>query len=181
VATPTPSPTATPAATGTAIVPPTPTPTPTAQGPADVCHHDCPDTVKLGKNGKLGQLIIRSAFPANVTLDPSSEAFHVVLSNADGVVYQGSLPAGALVRKGKKFQLVDRAAKKGMGAYDGLFKVEVAAAQADAGTRVTIQAYADLSAATLADMTITITLGDDTVQRADIWLPKAYGWINRHR
>lgn len=181
VATPTASPTQTPtpAPTGTAIVPPTPSPTP--QGPADVCHHACPDSIKFAKNASLDQLIIRSAFPVNVALDPAHEAFHVVLRNANGVVYDGFLPAGALASKGKKFQFVDRAARKGLGAHDGLFKVEVAAAQADLGTRVTIQAYADLSAATLADMTITITIGDDSVQRADVWTTKAYGWINRHR
>ena len=117
----------------------------------------------------------------NVAIDPAHEAFHVVVRNANGVVYEGFLPAGALASKGKKFQFVDRAARKGLGAHDGLFKVEVAAAQADLGTRVTIQAYADLSAATLADMTVTITLGDDSVQRADVWTTKAYGWINRHR
>ena len=177
--TPTASPTPTPAPTGTAIVPPTPSPTP--QGPADVCHHACPDSIKFAKNASLDQLIIRSAFPVNVALDPAHEAFHVVVRNANGVVYEGFLPAGALASKGKKFQFVDRAARKGLGAHDGLFKVEVAAAQADLGTRVTIQAYADLSGATLADMTVTITLGDDSVQRADVWTTKAYGWINRHR
>jgi len=57
----------------------------------------------------------------------------------------------------------------------------VAAAQADAGTQVTIEAYRDLDAATLAEMTITTTRGDDAVYRADVWATKAYGWINRHR
>jgi len=150
-------------------------------GPADVCHHACPDTIKFKKIGKPDQLIIRSAFPVGVALDPENEAFHVVLSNANGVVYEGSLPAGALEQRGKKFRFVDRAARSGAGTYDGLFKVEVAAAQADAGTRVTIEAYGDLDAATLAEMTITITLGDDAVYRADVWATKAYGWINRHR
>ena len=116
-----------------------------------------------------------------MVLDPAHEALHIVLSNTNGVIYDGLLPAGSLELKGKKFQFIDRAARKGLGTHDGLFKVEVAAAQADAGTRVTIQAYGDLGAATLADMTITITIGDDTVQRADVWLTKAYGWINRHR
>ena len=177
--TPTPAATPTPLPTGTAVVPPTPTPTP--QGPADVCHHACPDTIKFGKRGKPDQLLIRSAFPADVVLDPANEAFRVVLSNANGVLYDGFLPAGAIGKKGRKFQFIDRAARKGQGAFDGLFKVEVSSAQADAGTRVTIQAYGDLAAATLPEMTITITLGDDVVQRTDVWGTKAYGWINIHR
>jgi len=92
-------------------------------GPADVCHHACPDTIKFKKIGKPDQLIIRSAFPVGVALDPENEAFHVVLSNANGVVYEGSLPAGALEQRGKKFRFVDRAARSGAGTYDGLFKV----------------------------------------------------------
>jgi hypothetical protein len=30
-------------------------------------------------------------------------------------------------------------------------------------------------------MMITITIGDDAIQRSDTWLAKSYGWINRHR
>jgi hypothetical protein len=159
------------------VVPPTPTPA----TPPDICHHACPDTLKFGRGSKQDQLIIRSAFTVNTVLDPPNEAFEIVLSNANGVIYQASLQPGDLVRKGKKFQFIDRTARKTPGIRDGLFKVEVSPAQADVGTRVTIQAYGDFAAATLAEMTIKISLGDDAVQRTDAWLPRAYGWLNAHR
>ena len=104
-----------------------------------------------------------------------------MLSNADGIVYEAMLQPGDLKRKGRKFQFIDRNARKGTGTHDGLFKVEISDAQDDLGTRVTIQAFDDLQAATLAEMTLEISVGGDTVLRTDLWQTKAYGWINRHR
>jgi choice-of-anchor A domain-containing protein len=178
-ATPTPAPTPTPQPTGAVTATPAPTPTPLA--PADVCHHACPDTLKFGKAPKPDALLIRSAFPPDLVLDPSNEPFTIVLRNANGVIYEGSLLPGDLVRKGRMLQFLDRAAKKTPpGTRDGLYKVQLKDANG-AGMRVTIWAYGDMSTATLADMTIEIGLGDDTIASTDTWLVKKYGWMNRHR
>ncbi|HEY8516182.1 MAG TPA: choice-of-anchor A family protein [Candidatus Binatia bacterium] len=181
--TPTATPTSTPTATATPFVPPTPTPTvaPPPQPPAEICHHNCPDTLKFGKKGKLGQLVVRTAFPVGTEIDPLNEAFSIVLSNANGPVYVGELQPGDFVKKGKKFRFLDKGARKGAGIRDGLAKVEISEVPKVGGWRVNLQAFADLDAATLAEMTLEVWLGDDAIARTDVWIKKAFGWQNNHR
>ncbi len=179
-AVPTPTPTAAPTPTPTVAPTPTPVAMPTPAAPASICHHACPDQIKFGRNGKLDQLIVKTAFAAGTQLDPPNEGFKIVLSNANGVIYEAELFPGDFVRRGRKFIFTDRNARKGTGIRDGLFRVDVSQVPKVGAFRVNLQAFADLDTATLAEMTIEVTLGDDVIARTDVWTEKKFGWQNKH-
>jgi hypothetical protein len=169
--------TATPTPVSTAAATATPGPFPT---PAPICNHPCPDLIRFGKPGKPDNLQLLTAFPSTTVLDPTNEAFTLTLRNANGVIYTASLVPGDLLLKGKNHRFLDRMARKGLGIRGGLAKVELRPVPKKQAIRVTIQAYSDLDAATLAEMTAEVTLGDDTIAQTAVWLQKSYGWRNPH-
>lgn len=178
---PTPTP---PAPTPTPAVTATPRPTPTAplgppQPTAGVCHHNCPDKIRFGSG--LDLLDVKSGFAPSTVLNPSAEGFRIVLRNANGVIWQATLQPGDLVLRGRKFRFADKGARRGQGIRGGLSRVEISSANGGAGTRVNVQAFADLSAATLATMTVEITVGNDTIAYTQPWQQKPYGWYLPHR
>lgn len=181
---PQPTPTPPPGPTPTPTPPrPTPTPTPAGAGPAPapttgVCHHNCPDKIRF-RSG-LDQLAVKTGFAPGVALDPANQAFRIVLRNASGVLYDASLQPGDLVLRGKKFRFTDKGARRGTGIRGGVSRVEVSQAP-NGGIRVNVEAFADLTAATLAEMTVQVTIGDDAVAYTEIWQQKPYGWYLPHR
>jgi hypothetical protein len=175
-----PPPTATPAPTPTDGPTPLAPPFPT---PVNVCHHNCPDKIIFGRHGKKDSLLVRSAFALGTVLDPAHETFHIVLSNSAGVIYQGTLTPGDLVHtgKGQRFAFMDHGARIGPGIRGGLASVVILPVPLDAGIRVDVLAFGNLAAATLPDMTLTITLGNDTIARTTTWEKRVNGWITIHR
>jgi hypothetical protein len=192
--TPTTLPTATPTPTGiptpTAMPTPSPAPTPQPTGtaaatPIEVCNHVCFDILRFAQISSTGpdkpdSLSVRSAFPAGATIDAADD-FSIVLRNGSGVVYSASLPSGGLVMRGKTLSFTDHTARTGAGTHDGLFLVKVRQVANNRGTRITVQAFGDLSAATEATMTLELRVGDDRIVITDTWKPKAWGWQRAHR
>jgi hypothetical protein len=189
--TPTPTPVGpTPSPTPHGNPTPTPTPVPTAHptptaplGPpqptANICHHNCPDKIRLSSG--IDSLDVKSGFPLSTQLDPANEGFRIVLRNANGVIYQATLLPGDLRLKGKKFLFTDKAARRGTGIRGGLARVEISSAGGGVGTRVNVEAFGDLSAATLSTMTVEITVGNDAIAYTQPWEQKPYGWYLAHR
>jgi len=129
---------------------------------------------------KPDSLSVRSAFPVGTTIDAADD-FSIVLRNSSGVVYSASLESGDLVLRGKTFSFTDRTARSGAGTSDGIFLVKIREVPGNRGTRITVRAFADLSAATEASMTLELRVGDDTITITDTWQPKAWGWQRPHR
>lgn len=184
----TPSPTATPTPKATSTAAPTPKPTPTlaptavataVATPVSVCHHNCPDKLRWGKNGKPDQLTIRSAFPFDAEI-LESDSLSISLRDAAGTIYSASLQAGDLVRRGKSLQFNDRNAKKGTGFRGGLAKVKIQDVPKGKGVRVTIEAYGDFSAADDPTMTLRLRVGPHVNQITDYWEETAFGWYRFH-
>ena len=150
-----------------------------APSPGQVCHHNCPDLLRFGKPGKPDQLIVRSAFGPGAIIDPD-DPFTIVLRNANGVVYSASLLPGDFSQRGKSLVFLDKNARLGTGTRGGLASVKIAATPQGSGTRVTVQAYGDMSDATDAQMTLEITVGDDANAVTDTWEQRAYGWYRFH-
>lgn len=177
--TPTPKPTKTPA--------PTPKPTPTvaatsagvAPTPEAICHHNCPDKLSFGKNGKPDQLLVRSAFGPAAVIE-ENDPVTITLSNANGTIYSASLLPGDLVKRGRNLVFTDRHARKGLGIRDGIASVRLSPVPKVFATRVTIQVFADLSAAVDPTMTLVIQVGDDVSAVTDTWQAKKYGWYRFH-
>ena len=68
-----------------------------------------------------------------------------------------------------------------MGIRGGLSLVQIAAVTGGTGTRVTVQAFADLAAAIDPLMTVEITLGNDAIAYTATWERKPTGFALNHR
>lgn len=167
-ASPTPRPTATPAAT--AIVAPT---------PIGVCSHNCPDKLRWGKNGKLDQLVVKSAFGPATVID-ENDSLSISLKNAAGTIFSATLNAGDLSQRGRNLVFSDKGAKLGRGFRGGIASVKIQDIPKGLGTRVTIEVYGDLSAANDPTMTLRIRVGDDVTSVTDTWEELAFGWYRFH-
>src|SRR5581483_3436355 len=181
--TPAPTPTATPTPASTATSAPSPTPTPAGTplaAPAEICHHPCPDLIVFGRGNKPDRLQVLSAFAAGTVVDPPNEPFTITLSNANGVIYSADLLPGDLTFKGRSFRFEDKGAKKGTGIRGGLGKVDIRTEPKTGAIRVTVQTFGDLSSATVANMTLEISLGDDAFGSTADWTRKTFGWKNFH-
>ena len=97
----------------------------------------------------------------------------VRLSNADGVIYETSLPGGSLVRSGHQLKFRDRNASRAVAGGLALFRISP---HGNDGDQVQVEAYGDLSKATLPDMTIEILFGSAIYQNSATWTPTRKGW-----
>lgn len=124
----------------------------------------------LFRRGALDVLRLHGALTPATPMDPLTDGFAVVLSNADGVLFRAELlPADFVGRRRPRF--LDR----GASARGGLYKVSLLRD----GDRVHfgVQAYAELARATVPTMTIQIAVGDDVfVSKAD-WRRTRSGWL----
>ncbi|HZR82178.1 MAG TPA: hypothetical protein VFD92_13870 [Candidatus Binatia bacterium] len=125
---------------------------------------------------------MRTAFAPGTVLDPLNEAFTIRLSNASGLIYSASLLPGDLKRTGSFHRFKDAGAKRGQGIRGGLGLVELRdLPKVQGGVRVTVWAYGDLTTATVEEMTVEITAGDDAIATTAVWIQRRYGWQNPHR
>ncbi len=120
-----------------------------------------------------------SFFPRS-QLDPVSDGFSVLLTNAEGVVYRASLLAGDMVsrRNGKRFAFSDRSAKQGNGVRDGLARIRLKLRMRNGvpNYSFSIKAWGDFSSATLPMMRTQIVIGNDGTSGQAEWRPTRFGW-----
>jgi TQXA domain-containing protein len=107
--------------------------------------------------------------------DPLSEGLSIVVTNGNGVIYKAQLRPGDLVRRWSSMVFVDKPAKRGRGARDGLYRVKLLRGR-EGRIGVTLEAFGDFSAATLPAMTVQIGIGDDMFFNKAAWSPRRYGW-----
>ena len=102
-------------------------------------------------------------------IDPTQLAVAVRLSNANGLIYSTELPAGELTGR-RRFTFRNRAART-----DGGFWYLVLAPHRG-GDRIDLVAYGDLSAATLPEMTVEISIGQGQYKHSATWVRTRSGW-----
>ena len=107
--------------------------------------------------------------------DAVAEGLTLLVTNAHGVVYKARLLPGDLQRRKSGMSFVDKAAARGAGTRDGLYRVRLRRGINDSLV-VSIEAYGDLSAATLPAMTIQIGIGDDMFYTKGAFSSRRYGW-----
>ncbi len=118
---------------------------------------------------------VKGEIPLDQNADPSSTPFVVTLTNANGLIYAGVLLPGEFEMKGKRFSYKNKEAKVGPGP-GGLFKVQLKPAKSGLW-RFKIQAFADdLTAATLPEMTVTVTVAGSTYQSTALYKKTKKGW-----
>ncbi len=108
-------------------------------------------------------------------LDAIAKGLTVVLTNSNGVIYKARLLPGDLQRHWSTLSFVDKAAARGQGTRDGLYRVKLKHGVGDSLV-MTLEAYGDFSAATLPTMTVQIGIGDDMFFTKGAWTRRRYGW-----
>jgi hypothetical protein len=130
----------------------------------------CPNKINL--RGAVDTLTFQARITATTPTSPATEPFVVTVRNANGVVFSGILAAGNLRQEGRRFQFRDPGAKKA----GGFSRVTLRPKGAN-GWRLTVIAHGDMSAATLATMSVEISLGDDTFATVNPWSRREFGWL----
>jgi TQXA domain-containing protein len=107
--------------------------------------------------------------------DALTEGLSVMVTNTNGVIYKAHLLPGDLKQHFTTMSFVDKAAARGEGTREGLYRVKL-----KRGIRnslvVTVEAYGDFSAATIPTMTIQIGIGDDMFFTKGAFTARKYGW-----
>jgi uncharacterized repeat protein (TIGR01451 family) len=147
----------------------------------DSCQNDClgrfrrdPGSIAFhGSKRPTDRLQVKGVVVTRLPVSTVGLVITVRLSNANGVVYEATLAGGDLVAHGRQLTFVDRNAASAAQGGIGIFRISPHRTD---GHRVKVVAYGDLSAATLADMTIEILFGLETYQNSATWMRTSNGW-----
>jgi hypothetical protein len=130
---------------------------------------------------------IHGNFRAAKDVDFTTDRFAIILSNENGVIYQGTLVPGEFKRKvgGKgRFVFRDRAARsRGQGDADGIYRVSLRerVEQGQVYVYFRLRAFGDFSSATVPTMTTQIAAGDHVGTLTADWRKASYGWVLKQR
>lgn len=115
--------------------------------------------------------------------NPALDGFVFLVTNEDGDVYRGRLLPGDMQLVGGKNLLrwvfKDRAARKGAGTRDGIYRVGMKQRREPDGSisyPFKIKAFADMSRANEARMTTQVYVGDDVGHLTATWLGEPGRW-----
>jgi hypothetical protein len=138
------------------------------------CKHPCLNKIIFGDSAHLDKLELHARINPATSIDPVSEPFTIEISNANGTVFTATLNPGDFVASGGQRVIYRNPAARSAG---GLARVQIQPRHdANEGFRVDVLAYGDLSAATLADMTTIIAVGNDGFFNTGTWTQRSYGW-----
>jgi hypothetical protein len=140
------------------------------------CKHPCLNKIRFVAGPRLDKLELHARIVPLTSIDPAGESFLVELSNANGTIFTATLNPGDFVTTngGKRYIYRNPAARTA----GGLFRVQIAQRKdANEGYRVDLLAYADLTAATEAEMTTFLVVGDDGFFDTSTWLARNDGWV----
>lgn len=146
--------------------------------PNRACNSNCtgriardPASIVFDVRGTMiDRLSVNGLIMPPVAIDPSASVVGIRLSNANGLIYAEELPAGAMYPWGRKHKFRNREAKDEGGFADFQFFPH------REGYRIKLSAYGDLSAATLADMTVEVYFGGQQFVHSATWVRTKRGW-----
>ena len=145
-----------------------------------------PAYIKFGRGPNDSDMLwIHGHFMADGDLDLDNDAVAVMLSNNNGVIYQGTLVGGELDKmiNGKgRYVFRDRSARRdGVGDADGIYRVTMRVMKKEGVDFVSfrLRAYGDFSRATLSLMTTQIMAGDNVGALTTYWNRNGQGWVLR--
>ncbi len=138
------------------------------------CKHPCQTLIRFIGTATTNDVFeFHGRVTPGTSIDPPNESFSISLSNANGVLFSGTVPPGSM--RGRRYWTfrVPGARKAG-----GLSLVRVTPRSDVPGTyKVDVRAYGDFTAATLAEMTIAVTIGDDPFSNTTTWTQTSNGWV----
>jgi hypothetical protein len=146
-----------------------------------------PGLIVFDAREELDLIKVHGRFPLDLVPDFESEPFVVLLSNAAGQIYRGTLVPTQMQavnpKRPGRYRFKDKEAKNFRGDADGLYRVAVKIQQRKGETwcRFKFHAYADLSAATVPLMTTQITAGTAKGTLTAEWKRTNNGWFLRDK
>jgi len=130
---------------------------------------------------------IHGNFRAAQDVDFTKDPFAIMLSNAEGLIYQGTLVPGEFKKKvnGKgRYVFRDRDARaNGQGDADGIYRVSMREKVENGYVYAyfRFRAFGDFSAATLPRMTLQIAAGNHVGTITADWRQTGSGWVLKQR
>jgi hypothetical protein len=130
---------------------------------------------------------VHGNFRAAKDVDFTTDRFAIILSNENGVIYQGTLVPGEFKRRvgGKgRFVFRDRDARSGgQGDADGIYRATLRERleQGHIYVYFRLRAFGDFSSATVPTMTTQIAAGDHVGTLTAEWRRTGYGWVLKQR
>jgi hypothetical protein len=135
-----------------------------------------PSYIRFGNGDAPDLFRMHARFIPVSEVDALVDGFAIEITNSAGIIYRAEL-VGADFKvngNGSRFRFRDAAAKTGNGSRGGIYKLTLL--QRDGAYSWRLQAYADLSAATEARMTMHILIGDDGTSITADWGQVKNGW-----
>jgi hypothetical protein len=161
---------------------PEPTPEPTAVATpeptsyASICNHPCPSRVRFKRRADdYLYLCAGIDFPAD--FNPTASEFVVEVRSGGDLVYSGTLDVGVVSKRGHRWRYLDRDARKGTGANDGIFYM-LMSINRDGVWRWSLKAFTDMSDVTDPNIRVTLSVDGTVVyDREKEWTERSNGYL----
>jgi TQXA domain-containing protein len=145
------------------------------EDPACACERIKKDPAAIVLNqGKPDVFRLHGLLIPLTAMDPSADGLRIIVTNANGVVFNSGLQPGDLKRVRNRFAFTDRTATTAQGRYSGIQKVRLTKQRGR--YRLTLRAFGTLDSATLPVMTVQIVVGDDAFFNKGEWRRTRRGW-----
>jgi hypothetical protein len=137
------------------------------------CPPFCASNLRFDQSGTLDTLFLRLGYTnlQNAPYDPTTDGLKITLSNANGVVWSGALLPGDIIKRGRAWRYRDRT-----GVRNGIRALTTSPRKRDGVWRLSLSVTGDFSAATLAEMTVTVEAAGMTVPKTSLWTQVPDGW-----
>jgi cysteine-rich repeat protein len=134
-----------------------------------------PGAIRFGKP-PLGDLFaVHGSLKPATALDPTVDAVSLLLVNANGKVFEITIPPGTVRRIGRNlFRFKDRTAQRNR---NGLARFDLRYFPNRDQFTFVVKAYGDLSKATEAAMGVQLLIDTDAFKNESVWAKTPRGWL----
>lgn len=141
-----------------------------------VCNHPCPSKIRQ-RRGQKDFLYLRLGMDLGGGFDPVASEFKVTLQSHGDPVFEGTLNAGDVSKRGHKWSFRDRTARKGVGTRDGISLMSMTTNR-DGIWRWQMKGFADLMAASSPEIAVVVEIdGVVAFARTATWQGRSNGYV----
>lgn len=142
----------------------------------DVCTHPCPSKIRQRRVHK-DFFYLRLGMEQVGGFDPATSEFKVTLQSDGNRVFEGTLYAGDVSKRGHKWSFRDRTARKGVGTRDGISLMSMTTNR-DGIWRWQMKGFADLAAASSPEIAVVVEIdGSVAFARTATWQDRSDGYV----
>ena len=142
----------------------------------EVCTHPCPSKIRM-RRSQRDFFYLRLGMDLPGGFDPATSEFKVRLLSDGNSVFEGTLNAGDVTKRGHKWNFRDRGARTDTPSHDGIAFMSMSPNR-EGIWRWQLKGFADLSAATDPTITVVVEI-DGTVSfaRTESWQDRSNGFV----